>query len=190
MDLALRSANRIQTPFRPACYLFACMAFILVASRSVEAQNSKSLDEARQRGRQRSTYLSAASRTKPPEKPTADLETYRITISPILSEHCADCHTGESGEGNVQLDRLNPDLVSGDDVNWWLEILSVVGNGEMPPADAVELPDNQRAQLVQWLSQEIQTASLIRRTEGGHTSFRRMTRYEYNYAMQDLLRQP
>ena len=33
-------------------------------------------------------------------------------------------------------------------------------------------------------------ASQLRRSEQGHTSFRRMTRYEYKYAMQDLLGLP
>ncbi len=30
-------------------------------------------------------------------------------------------------------------------------------------------------------------ASLVRRNRSEHSSFRRMTKYEYNYALQDLL---
>ena len=44
--------------------------------------------------------------------------------------------------------------------------------------------------VIEWLSSEIQVASLVRRASGEHSSFRRMTRYEFNYALQDLLGLP
>ncbi len=60
----------------------------------------------------------------------------------------------------------------------------------MPPADEAELADDDRSKLIEWLSSEIQVASTVRRAEQGHSSFRRMTRYEYNYVLQDLLGLP
>ena len=61
----------------------------------------------------------------------------------------------------------------------------------MPPEDAeIQLADNEKARIVDWLSREIQVASQVRRSEKQHTSFRRMTRYEYKYAIQDLLNLP
>ena len=42
-------------------------------------------------------------------------------------------------EGNIRIDTLNPDLLHGDDVDWWLEVLAVLSNGEMPPADEADL---------------------------------------------------
>jgi hypothetical protein len=66
----------------------------------------------------------------------------------------------------------------------------VLSNGEMPPPDAKELGDSDRGIIVDWLAEEIQRASKVRRATGGHSSFRRMTQYEYNYALQDLLGVP
>ena len=61
----------------------------------------------------------------------------------------------------------------------------------MPPEDAkVQLANDEKARIVDWLSSEIQLASQVRRSEKEHTSFRRMTRYEYKYAIQDLLGLP
>jgi hypothetical protein len=60
----------------------------------------------------------------------------------------------------------------------------------MPPADAADLTGENRAQVIEWLSLEIQTASAVLRSKQGHSSFRRMTSYEYNYALQDLLGLP
>ena len=100
------------------------------------------------------------------------------------------CHGPDYVEGNIRIDTLNPDLANGPDAHWWLEIQAVLSNGEMPPPDAKELRDSDRSKVVEWLADEIQRASKVRRATGGHSSFRRMTQYEYNYALQDLLGVP
>ncbi len=115
------------------------------------------------------------------------LAVFRDRIEPILRETCFKCHGAEKQKAKFRVDTLDPDLTRGDDVSWWLEIVDVLTNGEMPPADEVEMSDEDRSEVIDWLSSEIQLASQVRRSEGGYTSFRRMTRYEYNYALQDLL---
>lgn len=122
--------------------------------------------------------------------PTADLETFENAIQPILADACIQCHGEELQEGNIQIDSLDPDLLNGPDVDWWLEILAVLNNGEMPPPDEIEFADEDRIKVVQWLSNELQVASAVRRDRGAHSSFRRMTRYEFNYALQDILGLP
>lgn len=124
------------------------------------------------------------------EAPQADLAQFESTIKPLLIQHCVDCHGPETAEGNIRIDTLDPDLVSGADSDWWSEIFAVVTKGEMPPPDQSELQEDERQQLVDWLSTELQTASIVRRQSGNHSTFRRMTRYEYNYALQDLLGLP
>ena len=119
-----------------------------------------------------------------------DLATYRMRVQPILREACVGCHGPDAREGNVRIDTLNPDLVQGDDVSWWLEVFAVLSNGEMPPPDDSELTDADRTLVVEWLANEIQRASSVRRAKGGHSSFRRMTKYEFNYALQDILGLP
>lgn len=152
----------------------------------------RSLQEVREAGAERSRYLQQQSHGADVATQTAqpDPETFRRVIQPILAKSCVPCHGPETVEGNIRIDTLNPDLVHGDDVNWWLEVQAVLGNAEMPPPDADPLPDKDRSQVVEWLSQEIQVASTVRRATAGHSSFRRMTRYEYNYALQDLLGLP
>ncbi|MEM8735625.1 MAG: DUF1592 domain-containing protein, partial [Planctomycetota bacterium] len=59
-----------------------------------------------------------------------------------------------------------------------------------PPADAGELEPATKEQLVDWLSREIQVASFVRRGERPLGTFRRLTNYEYNHALQDLLGLP
>lgn len=122
--------------------------------------------------------------------PEANLAAFERTIKPILQLSCVQCHGSETEEGNIRIDTLDPNLLQGDDVDWWLEVLAVLSNGEMPPPDEVELNDVERSTVVAWLSRELQLASSVRRATGNHSSFRRMTRYEYNYSLQDILGLP
>ncbi len=148
------------------------------------------LAEVKKLGAQRSSYQNYRRPTEASEIPEPKLATFRSEISPVLQAACFSCHGPEVQEGDFRVDTLDPDLLHGGDVQWWLEILDVLGNGEMPPPDDVELADDDRSKIIDWLSSEILVASQLRRSEKTHSSFRRMTRYEFNYAMQDLLGLP
>ncbi len=128
---------------------------------------------------------------KPGDVPKAKLAAFRTRVEPVLKRVCVVCHGPEKQKGKLRIDALDPDLQKGKDLSWWLEVFDVISNGEMPPEDAeAQLTDSEKVQVVDWLSVEIQVASQVRRSEQGHTSFRRMTRYEYKYALQDLLGLP
>ena len=120
--------------------------------------------------------------------PKADLDGFRKAVEPVLKRACVSCHGPGKQKGKFRVDTLDPDLLNGADVSWWLEVFGVIGNGEMPPEDAeVHLQDADRAVVVDWLSREIQQASRVARSAQGRSSFRRLTRYEYDYALRDLL---
>lgn len=190
------------------CVLLVCTVAVFCQGQFVAAQqpadgatnaaaNSpdaepQSLQELRAAAAKRSRYL----QLRPPNADAQQLaakpnpKTFQQVILPILTKSCVPCHGPDTVEGNIRIDTLNPDLVHGDDVNWWVEVQAVLSNSEMPPPDSDPLPDKDRSTVVEWLAQEIQVASTVRRATGGHSSFRRLTRYEYNYAMQDLLGLP
>ena len=121
---------------------------------------------------------------------TRGLNGFEKSIEPLLISACYDCHSGDSVEGNFHADKLDPDLISGGDLAWWLEVYAAVSKGEMPPPESSELPDDDRARIVEWLSTEIQSAEKHHKTDASRSSFRRLTRYEYNYALQDLFGVP
>lgn len=162
-----------------------------VSSPNREAPNSHPpFEQLKVDGAKRSRYRKSLPPVGPAETPQANLVFFREHVGPALQAACVQCHGPDTQEGNLRLDVLDPDLFHGADVSWWLEVLAVLSNGEMPPPDEAELADEDRAKIIEWLSTEIQLASASRRAEGGHTSFRRMARYEYNYALQDLLGLP
>ncbi len=172
--------------FRCLCTI-ALLTVCLFAKRSVYAQAE--VGEANESG---DSEPAAAKQSVAPDNAISDrdLRKYDESIKPLLKQACFDCHSGDDVEGNFRADKLDPNLVSGKDIAWWLEVYSVLSKGEMPPPDSSELTDPQRTRIVDWLSNEIREAEKLRKAGGNHSSFRRLTRYEYNYALQDLLGVP
>lgn len=158
-------------------------ATILTAQSAVSAQNSESPGGGSETGSTEQITESNQDRIPEPIR-------YEESIEPLLKQACYDCHSGDSVEGNFRADELDPDLVGGADTVWWLEVYSVLSKGEMPPLESSELADDERARMVEWLSIQIQAAEKMRKSSGSQSSFRRLTRYEYNYALQDLLGVP
>ncbi len=151
-------------------------------------------EEVKATGRANSNYLKAKKRnTKTTDAaPEANISHFQKAIGRILNEKCVACHGPEDANANLRIDKLNPDLLTGADVERWLGVYKVLSNSEMPPEDEsdYELGDADRSNIVGWLGNEIGKASRVRRNSSAHSSFRRMTKYEYEYALQDLLGLP
>lgn len=153
------------------------------------------LEELKRSGWQRSRFresksMDPISEVSGIERRQPRLAEFEQTIAPILKKACFECHGPEEQEGNIRIDTLDPNLHLGRDADWWNDVFAVVSKGEMPPADSGSLTEEERKKIVDWLSGELQTASIARRDSVTNTTFRRLTRYEYKYALQDLLGLP
>ena len=157
-------------------------------------QTPITLDAARELGRAKSRFLKEATVDSTADRaiPKPNVTHFLESVRPLLMKSCLACHGPERSEGRLRVDQLNPNLLTGADVARWREIYNVLSNSEMPPDDEPDyaLADTDRGHIVDWLSEELNRASLIRRNSQEHSSFRRLTRYEYSYALQDLLGQP
>lgn len=163
-------------------------------SAAERVDTSSNWNEVRESGRAKSRFLKETAQPTEtvPTVPGAKLDHFQKSIGPLLAHKCVACHGPDSTMANLRIDRLNPDLLTGPDVDRWRGIYKVLSNGEMPPEDEAEyrLADAERTNIVNWLSEELSKASHARRNQSEHSSFRRMTKYEYNYALQDLLGLP
>lgn len=164
----------------------ACSAFP-----AEPAEVVRTWDDVREAGRAKSRFLNEAMAKPEPTTavPTANLNHFQKSIESVLAQKCSACHGATTAKANFRIDRLNPDLLTGADTDRWRAVYKVLSNSEMPPGDATKyyLADADRTNIVDWLGQELGKASLVRRTKAENSSFRRMTKYEYNYALQDLL---
>lgn len=132
-------------------------------------------------------WFQSASEADP--EPKANLEGYQKFVAPPLAKSCTACHGPKKPKGGFRVDQLDPNLLTGKDLDRWVEIYDVLSKREMPPADQPDyhLKEEDRARIIDWLAKEMQKASQVRRHAGSHSSFRRMANYEYNHALQDLL---
>ncbi len=152
------------------------------------------LEQAKEIGRTKSRFLQVTKGNSQSlhAVPKANLAFFQQSVRPLLTRSCIACHGPEKSEGRLRVDGLNPDLLTGPDVERWREVYNVLSNSEMPPDDELDyaLADADRGGIVDWLSDELNKASVLRRNQKEHSSFRRLTKYEYNYALQDLLGLP
>ena len=178
-----------KTQFGRTVFCLLASTIFCNAQKSSPSGNHPSLEETRTIGRANSALLAKKQAiTAANGKPSANLADFKKHISPILTKTCVQCHGPKKAKGKFRIDSLDPNLIEGGDIDWWLEVLDALSNDEMPPEDAeVKLTGRETSKVTEWLSSEIQKASTERRNKGEHSSFRRMTRYEYDYALQDLL---
>ena len=153
-----------------------------------------SLETAKKQGRGNSRLLkdSGEAARAPGFIPKANMAGFKESVGPMLKKSCVACHGPEKSKGRLRIDQLNPDLLTGPDVERWREVFNALSKSEMPPDDEPEhaLADADRKRMVDWLSNELSAASVVRRGSQEHSSFRRLTNYEYSYALQDLLGLP
>lgn len=152
------------------------------------------LETAKAQGRIKSRFLKEikAESNATDAIPMPNVADFQKSVAPLLTKNCLPCHGPEKSEGRLRIDQLNPDLLTGPDVERWREVYNALSNSEMPPEDAPDyaLADTDRGNMADWLGGELNKASLVRRNSKVHSSFRRLTKYEYNYALQDLLGLP
>ena len=108
-------------------------------------------------------------------------------VRPILSKLCFECHGERSQKADLRVDQLNSDLVKGSDAETWHDVLNRVNLGEMPPPKSKQPTKAERQILVDWLTKELRRAALAKRSANGRVRLRRLTRYEYQNTMRDLL---
>ncbi len=107
-----------------------------------------------------SLLLLQAVRAYAQETPTTELDAFfESDVRPLLIDHCIDCHSGESPEGDLKLDSLGGMLQGGSrgaaivpgDAESSLMILAInhAGQLDMPPRQ--KLPQAEIAILTQWV---------------------------------------
>lgn len=114
-------------------------------------------------------------------------ELFDRQLKPIIAKYCLRCHGSELQEGDLRIDRLNPDLVNGKDAGFWHEVLNQLNEGEMPPEGELQLSRKELTRVTMWLEAELKKAAARRNSTGGRQLMRRMSRYEYQYTLEDLL---
>lgn len=115
------------------------------------------------------------------------------TARSFLAQHCIECHDANTHKGDVTLTGVGvsslprESALPQDKAELYDRVLSVLESGEMPPADQPR-PDKEAVNRIRkWL--ELQLQSSAEQIVGKHpiTTTRRLTNFEYQNTMRDLL---
>ncbi len=111
---------------------------------------------------------------------------YQRHIVPILKEHCFECHSGDSREGNLSFDASLSDEESIASQAIWWNVLKNVRSHVMPPVGNERPSEKQLETLAKWIKfrafgidpQDI---------DPGRMTVRRLNRAEYGNTVSDLM---
>lgn len=108
-------------------------------------------------------------------------------VQPYFAAHCVRCHGEKKQEGQLRLDSLSRDFLSGADAGRWADLLERVSAGEMPPEGEPQPPADESARVAEWISARLKEDEAARLAKRAPVSLHKLTREEYVNTIYDLL---
>jgi hypothetical protein len=114
-------------------------------------------------------------------------EGFKSKVMPFFEANCIDCHGPKKSKGKITLHTLDGGFSSAEGMEHWETILDMLESGEMPPEDEPQPSEEDRAAVVKWIDSGLRE-SVKKASEVPHpTVARRLTNFEYENTMRDLL---
>lgn len=108
-------------------------------------------------------------------------------VAKVIEGRCMSCHDSDTREGGFDLSPLlqKTNASYGKHTKLWIKLEHMVARGEMPPKDEGPLEPAEKATITQWFHD-----SFVLREGKSHigpTPLRRLTRYEFENTLEDVL---
>ena len=109
----------------------------------------------------------------------------------FLTAHCGECHADGGSAGGFAIESLGDDFGHRQTVERWTRIHDRVARGEMPPpGETRPIPEPERRAFLEGIDVRLLAADIAARAGDGRAAIRRLSRAEYEHALQDLLAMP
>ena len=102
-----------------------------------------------------------------------------------MEASCIDCHDADTNT-SLNFEKIGHDLSDAATFRQWVKIFDRVDKGEMPPKKKKQLDDSERRILVNWLTENLEKASLARQKDDKGV-MRRLTKRQYTNTLNELL---
>ena len=122
-----------------------------------------------------------------PEPVPEGIAGHKSHVLPFFHNHCTKCHGPEKSKGKITVHTLDGDLSAGHGLEHWEAILEVLESGEMPPEDEEQPDDSDRRAVAEWINNGLRAYVARASSEAPATTARRLTNFEYENTMRDLL---
>ncbi|MDA7905445.1 DUF1592 domain-containing protein [Mariniblastus sp.] len=112
---------------------------------------------------------------------------YEAHVRPFFKAHCIKCHGPDKSKGELTLHTLDGDLGSGQGIERWEVVLEAIESGAMPPEDEPQPNQAERKAVVDWINSGLRAYVEKASSEAPAETARRLTNFEYENTMRDLL---
>ncbi len=80
-------------------------------------------------------------------------------VAGFIESYCVQCHGGNKEQGGVTLHDLGSNFEEEETVDRWLEVLSQLTTGDMPPRDATTFPSGPlRRSVIHWIETNLESS--------------------------------
>lgn len=112
---------------------------------------------------------------------------YKDKVQPLVEKFCYDCHSGDSPEGDYDLESYETaDHVLESRENWQ-KALQRIRFEDMPPKEDVDMSDEDRSKLIKQIDDLINKVDCTAGTNPGRVTIRRLNRNEYRNTIKALI---
>ncbi len=107
-------------------------------------------------------------------------------VRPLLKQHCFECHSAELAEAEVDLEAFSTTASMRPKLRTWQRVAEILDSGQMPPKDAPQPTDADRAAIQAWLKAFLTAEAAASAGDPGRVVLRRLNNAEYTYTLRDL----
>ena len=115
-------------------------------------------------------------------------ESYNATVIPFMKSYCMDCHSGDSAEAGLDLEKFRSwEEVTTTGRKKWASVLDMLVTGTMPPEDSEQPPGEELQGVLKWVEEALSTVDCDGPVNPGRETIRRLNRIEYENTIRDLV---
>jgi mono/diheme cytochrome c family protein len=131
--------------------------------------------------------FAAMTAASPQVNSETNLDEFSESVQPFLLAYCLKCHGPEKVKGDMVLHTLRSDFAAEAASDQWERVLEMVEDGEMPPVGELQPKDSERQQISDWITSKLKERVANLNQVPRSTVVRRLTNFEYENTMRDLL---
>jgi len=111
---------------------------------------------------------------------------YATVVRPLLARVCSDCHSPELAEAEIDLTAFTDMAAVQTQPQIWQKVGEMLDSGQMPPPDATQPTEDERARLRAWVRRFLKQEAQRNAGDPGPVVLRRLSNAEYTYVLRDL----
>lgn len=111
---------------------------------------------------------------------------YKSDAQPLVAQYCQRCHAGLHPEADIDLKHFATLDEVRKSPRVWQKVLEMLESGQMPPKDAKQPSDAERAKLQAWVGGYLKLEARASAGDPGRVTLRRLSNAEYTYTLRDL----